>query len=410
MREIAIVGAGQAGLQLALGLLARGYDVTVITARDARRIRAGRVMSTQAMFGPALRIEREAGLNLWQRQAPVVRAIRATVTDGPGAEALAFTGPLDEPQQSVDQRVKMAGWLELFEARGGRVIHRAIDATELERIASERDLTLVAAGRGELAEIFARDSRQPRFGRPLRTLSCVYLHGVRTPGSPARTEVRIHVVPGVGEVFLQPALTTSGPCTTLLWEAVPGGPLDCWQDRPSPQDHLTRSLDLLRAFLPQEYELCAAAEPTDANATLYGAVTPTVRHPVARLSPDTHMLGMADVVVVNDPVTGQGANNAARCADIYLDAILEQGEGPFDPAWMRRTFDVFWDHARHTTAFTSMMLEPLPEHMLRVLSAAVSHEAVARRFANVYADPSDFANWLADPAATDAYLASATGS
>ncbi|MEV6424571.1 FAD-dependent oxidoreductase [Streptomyces sp. NPDC051662] len=408
MREIAIVGAGQAGLQLALGLLARGYDVTVVAARDAQQIRSGRVMSTQGMFGPALRLEREAGLNLWQRRTPEVLAIRAAVAEGPGSQALAFTGPLDEAQQSVDQRVKMADWLELFEARGGRVIHRAVDAAELERLASERDLTLVAAGRGELAEVFARDERRPRFDGPRRTLSCVYLHGVRMPGGPRLPQVRIHVVPGVGEVFLQPALTTSGPCTTLLWEAVPGGPLDCWQDRPSPREHLARSLDLLRTFLPWEYELCAAAEPTDARATLFGAVTPTVRHPVARLSPDTHVLGMADVVVVNDPVTGQGANNAARCADIYLRAILERGEGAFDPAWMRRTFDAFWDHARHTTAFTTMMLGPLPEHMLRVLSTAVTHEAVARRFANVYADPSDFTNWLADPAATDAYLASAT--
>ncbi|EPM61826.1 hypothetical protein A262_05499 [Pseudomonas syringae pv. actinidiae ICMP 19073] len=33
MRRIAIVGAGQAGLQLALGLLAEGYHVTLTTNR-----------------------------------------------------------------------------------------------------------------------------------------------------------------------------------------------------------------------------------------------------------------------------------------------------------------------------------------------------------------------------------------
>lgn len=37
MRRIAIVGAGQAGLQLALGLRERGYDVTVVAARTPRR-------------------------------------------------------------------------------------------------------------------------------------------------------------------------------------------------------------------------------------------------------------------------------------------------------------------------------------------------------------------------------------
>jgi len=33
MRKIAIVGAGQSGLQLALGLLQKGYEVTVISNR-----------------------------------------------------------------------------------------------------------------------------------------------------------------------------------------------------------------------------------------------------------------------------------------------------------------------------------------------------------------------------------------
>ena len=39
MRRIAIVGAGQSGLQLGLGLLDTGYDVTMITNRTADEIR-----------------------------------------------------------------------------------------------------------------------------------------------------------------------------------------------------------------------------------------------------------------------------------------------------------------------------------------------------------------------------------
>ncbi|NDU72974.1 hypothetical protein GWI34_10060 [Actinomadura sp. DSM 109109] len=59
---------------------------------------------------------------------------------------------------------------------------------------------------------------------------------------------------------------------------------------------------------------------------------------------------MGDVLVANDPVTGQGSSNAARCAAIYCYQIIRHGDRPFD-----------------------------------------AH---------------DFANWLMDPAATDAYLAS----
>jgi len=65
VRKILIVGAGHAGLQLALSLQAEGYDITLMSARTAAAIRGGYPTSTQAMFGPALDREREYKLNLW---------------------------------------------------------------------------------------------------------------------------------------------------------------------------------------------------------------------------------------------------------------------------------------------------------------------------------------------------------
>ena len=61
MRRIAIVGGGQAGLPLALGLLDKGYEVTVVTNRDPDNIRNGKVMSSQCMFDASLQIERDLG-------------------------------------------------------------------------------------------------------------------------------------------------------------------------------------------------------------------------------------------------------------------------------------------------------------------------------------------------------------
>ena len=69
-RKILIVGAGQSGLQLALGLQDHDYDVTVMSARTSEEIRGSRVMSTQAMFYPALQRERDLGLNFWEDDAP----------------------------------------------------------------------------------------------------------------------------------------------------------------------------------------------------------------------------------------------------------------------------------------------------------------------------------------------------
>ena len=75
MRRIAIVGAGQSGLQLGLGLLDTGYDVTMITNRTADEIRQGKVMSSQCMFHTALQTERDLGLNFWEEQCPAVEGI-----------------------------------------------------------------------------------------------------------------------------------------------------------------------------------------------------------------------------------------------------------------------------------------------------------------------------------------------
>ncbi|MGF1426535.1 styrene monooxygenase/indole monooxygenase family protein [Kitasatospora sp. LaBMicrA B282] len=409
MRRIAVVGAGQAGLHLALGLQAAGYPVTLVAPRTPEQLRGGPVLSTQAMFGPALRIERAAGLDLWAAEAPAVREVGAVLAVPPGVRALEYTMTLDEPARSVDQRLKLAAWLELFTERGGRPEYRALDRAGLRELAERHELTVVAVGRGELAEVFARDERRSPHRQPQRTIACLYAHGVGSPGPVAEPRARMHAIPGVGELYLQPALTLSGPCSILLWEAVPGGPLDRFADRPTPAGQLARIRALLRTHLPWEAELWAAAEPTDPGAALFGAVTPTVRHPVARLAADCHVLGLGDALVVNDPIAGQGANSAARAAAWYLAAITERGAAPFDPGWMAETFERFWQqHARHTVDFTTAMLAP-PDHLQAVFAAAATHPAVARRFANTYADPADHAAWLADPRTTAAYLAEVTG-
>ncbi|GAA1959978.1 styrene monooxygenase/indole monooxygenase family protein [Kitasatospora viridis] len=404
MRRIAIAGAGQAGLQLGLGLLAAGFEVTVVAARTPGEVRGGPVLSSQAMFGPALRIEAAAGLDLWSGEVPRVGAVRSVLAAPPAVRALEFTMVPDEPAESVDQRLKMARWLELLEERGGRVEYRTLDRAGLTKLALRHELTVVATGRGEPASFFERDASRSRHDRPLRTISCLYVHGVGSPEPATEPMARLHALPGLGELYLQPALTRSGPCSILLWEAVPGGPLDCFADRPGPREQAKRIREVLAEFVPWEAELWAGAEPTDKGAGLYGSVTPTVRRPVAELAPELPVLGIGDTVVLNDPITGQGANSAARAAEHYLRAIVEHGSAPFTAEWMQDTFEAFWEqHARHAVDFTSAMLT-VPDHLQAVFAAAAAHPEVARRFANTYADPADYAHWLATPELTSAYL------
>src|SRR2546422_10121280 len=113
MRKIVIVGAGQAGLQLALGLVQHGYEVTVVSNRLPDDIREGRVMSSQCMFDAALQHERDLGLNHWEHECPPVEGISLAVPapDGSG-KAIDFASRLERPAQSVDQRMKNPGWME----------------------------------------------------------------------------------------------------------------------------------------------------------------------------------------------------------------------------------------------------------------------------------------------------------
>ena len=71
-RKITILGGGQAGLQLACGLLRKGYEVKLVQNRTAEDIRTGKVMSSQCMFDEALQNERDIGLNFWAKECPTV--------------------------------------------------------------------------------------------------------------------------------------------------------------------------------------------------------------------------------------------------------------------------------------------------------------------------------------------------
>src|SRR5690606_29946376 len=70
MRSVAIVGGGHAGLQLGIGLLDRGYAVTVQTDRTPDDVRTGRILSSQGMQRTALQHERDLGLAFWDDLAP----------------------------------------------------------------------------------------------------------------------------------------------------------------------------------------------------------------------------------------------------------------------------------------------------------------------------------------------------
>ncbi|WP_066709560.1 styrene monooxygenase/indole monooxygenase family protein [Celeribacter ethanolicus] len=404
MKRITIVGGGQSGLQLAIGLLQKGYDVKIIQDRTGDQIAAGRVLSSQCQFDAALDHERALGINFWEDTCPPVEGISFTVPnpEGPG-KAVEWAAKLDAKGQSIDQRVKMPRWLEEFSRLGGNLVIATADIAMLEHEAKSADLVLVASGKGEIGKLFERDAERSPFDAPQRALALTYVHGMAPREN--FSAVNFNLIPGVGEYFVFPALTKSGPCEIMVFEGVPGGPMDCWKDATTPATHLETSLNILKTFTPWEYDRCKNVELTDDNGILAGRFPPTVRKPVATLPSGAKVLGLGDAVCLNDPITGQGANNAAKAAAVYFDAILAQGDKPFDEAWMSATFERFWDYAQWVVRWTNMMLLP-PPFVLNIMGSAQVLPGLAHRIANGFDDPRDFFPWFADPAAAEDYLTS----
>ncbi|MGO2344336.1 MAG: styrene monooxygenase/indole monooxygenase family protein [Providencia sp.] len=338
MRRIAIVGGGQAGMPLALGLLNKGYEVTVATNRTPDDVKNGRVMSSQCMFDISLQFERDLGINFWEDECPPVEGIGFTVPhpEKPGEKAITWRSRLDNYAQAVDQRIKMPYWMELFAARGGNLRIEDVGVAELERLAETHDLVILAGGKGEIVKLLERDASRSPYDKPQRALALTYVHGMLP--TPEYSQVSFNLIPGIGEYFVFPSLTNSGDCHIMVFEGVPGGPMDQWNEARTPQEHLAYSKKILNTYLPWEADRCRNIELTDDNGILAGRFAPTVRKPVLTLPSGKVVFGLGDALVTNDPLTGQGSNNATKACKVYYDAILAHGDKAYTAEWMTETF------------------------------------------------------------------------
>jgi 2-polyprenyl-6-methoxyphenol hydroxylase-like FAD-dependent oxidoreductase len=403
-RKIAIVGAGQAGLQLALGLAGAGQEVTLVTDRSAEQIQSGRVLSTQCMFGEALATERQLDIDFWQGECPQIKGVRYSVGEPDGELALQFGGRLRAPAQSVDQRLKMPAWLEELERRGGNVVLRDIDIDYVEDLATEHDLLVIASGKGAfgrlLPEIFPVQREDSPYEKPQRQLAVAYVHGMEDLD---RGYFSISIVPGVGEYFCGPALTLDGPCHTMCFEAIPGGEMDRWGEisLDEVERHLETCMDVLDRFFPWEAERGRGCELTDDLGVLKGALTPVVRDRVGHLPSGAPVLGVCDAVVLNDPLVGQGANNAAKGTTVVMQEILDSTDGAFGEDWMRVAGNRYWETVRFAARFTNMMLNP-PPHVAGLFGKAAANPAVADHLANGTNNPATLFPWISSGAGIEA--------
>lgn len=399
MRKIAIIGGGQAGLLLAFSLLEKQYEVSLYIDRPADELLHGRMVSTTMFFADTLAFERKLGLNFWDGKANRGQAIHVDFRAPNGDIALPVTGYLhDNDGIAMDQRTKYHRWLEEYPRRGGNLILKSVSPEDLQEIAKENDLTILAAGKGSITSLFKRNEERSVHTKPPRKLAAALvvgddLCGVDSWSGQPKQTLHFNFIAGAGEYFSMPFYShTHGSCRSFLFECVEGGPMDIFDGVTSGEEMLAKMKEAVAIVTPdQSFRMVDNIELSDPNAWLKGAFRPEVRYPVATLEDGNKIWGIGDTVMVNDPIAGQGANNATRMVEHYLDAILARGEEEFSAEWMTEVFEQFWEKSgQYTTQFTNMLLNPPSESLLQVLGAASQNQRIADDFMGNFNHPEGF--------------------
>src|SRR5579864_7838383 len=79
--KIAIVGGGHVGSVLGLALLSKGFDATILTHATPSQLRAGRILSSQCIWGTAAAIESCWAPPFWKDEYAGIGGFRIRTAD-----------------------------------------------------------------------------------------------------------------------------------------------------------------------------------------------------------------------------------------------------------------------------------------------------------------------------------------
>ena len=404
MSDIGIVGAGTAGLHLALFLQSRGLEPTLYAERTADEVLRGRLANTVVHNYRTRARERELGVNLWDETAPAIAGHWHSIPHEHGR--LDFPGYFPSPSLSVDYRTYQSKLLELFEERGGKAEVGQVGRDDLGRLAGRHDLVVVSTGRGGLVDLFPVIPGRSPFAQPARVLSAGLYRGIAGTGAPHHVELSL--LGPLGEIINIPMQSHDGPVEVLLFECVPGGDLaevslTPYAEDPKAHDRLV--LDKLRTYAPRVFERVDETSfgVVDPTSILQGAIVPTARESYAALDGGRYAIAVGDAHVQMDPVVGLGANAASLSAFAVGEEIVEGG--PFDEVFCERVDERRLPGVLAHFDFTNVMLAP-PPHALDVIGAMSQNPALADAFTDNFTDPARHLEYLASPEATAAYIGS----
>ncbi len=405
-RNIGIVGAGIAGLHLALYLQKHGVDATLITDRTPDEFRNIRLINTVAHHHVTLEREDYLGVNHWS--AP---KLHYTYHDHffNFPQPLKFQGYFSKPSRAVDYRIYLPALMEDFERRGGTIEYRRIEEGDIRPLVARFDLLVVATGKGPLGQIFTYRPEHTPYSQPQRLLCVGLYYGVRQTDP---MNVTLSVSPGHGEMIVIPTLTFDGIANALLMENVPNADMAVLSSLNYEKDRSTflqTLLEKLEKHHPSTYDRIDTArfdlaQPQD---LLQAAIVPTVRNTVVEFDGGKCAIALGDVHSVVDPMMGQGANVASYAAFVLGEEIVnsEVLDARFCEKVDLKRQDVVLAAAR----WTNLMLQPPTEALGMLIGTMGQNQTLADEFAENFnypdqqwdriSTPERIQRWISQPSA-----------
>ena len=227
MKKIAIIGAGQAGLQLGLSLLKDKYEVSIYSEYTPESIMETSAPGTSVMFSDSLDIERKLGIDFWQNDAPQIENFNLSLCLPNGKRLMHNMCKSQKPYQAIDQRLKFSVWMKTFMENGGKLIYQSVSQNDLESIAATNDAVFVATGKNQLGEIFETDTNRTIYEKPQRNLLVFVAKKQKEGQNFQMNSMNVNIFPVGGEVFIVPYLDKNNQKSVgILIEAQPNEELD----------------------------------------------------------------------------------------------------------------------------------------------------------------------------------------
>ncbi|WP_031465638.1 styrene monooxygenase/indole monooxygenase family protein [Sciscionella sediminilitoris] len=404
MPDIGIIGAGTAGLHLALLLQQAGIPTRIYTNQTAEQLASGRPQNSVSHHAPTIAREQAMGVDFWPatEYGYQTHFHYLNIPDGPPL----YRGDFLRPSRVLDYRIYLPRLMAEYENRGGAIEQRAVEPADFERLAKRHDLIVVAAGKRSFGEYFGERPDMSPYPKPQRHLAVGFWDGVEQTDP---RSVTLSISPGHGELLDLPITTLDGWASALLCENVPGGDLEILmtqKESDDPEAYRRLLLDKLKAHHPTVFERIdqsrfALMRPGD---MLQGAVRPVVREDYRLLEDGTVVLALGDAHATVDPVTGQGANSASFEAQVAADAIIEDGvvdERFAMKVALRRRERV----DGLSTWVNTMIATPTPPQVQRLLGEMAGLRTLCDEFTENFSHPHRNGDMVATPERVDAAIA-----